>query len=182
MDKGEILVEYLDIVDEEGNYTGEVLEREEVHKKNLLHNEISIFVVNDKGEVLLEKRSPNKKQHPNKWGTVAGHVGHLESLFDAALRELEEEIGLSVSKEQLVPLLDRIIYKRETNSHFSYRYYVVCNLKEKEFILQKEEVSMVKWVPIAELIERIKKQDEMLAISEKNLKCLEELKRIMEES
>ena len=50
MDKGEILMEYLDIVDENGSYTGEFLERKEVHKKNFLHNEISIFVINEEGE------------------------------------------------------------------------------------------------------------------------------------
>ena len=173
-------MEYLDIVDENGNYTGELLERKEVHKKNLLHNEISIFVINEKGEVLLEKRSPNKKNNPNKWGLVAGHVEHLESISDAALRELEEEIGYSISKEQLHPLLDRLLLRGESNSYFSYCFYVLCNLKEEEFTLQKEEVSAVKWVPINELLDRIRNHDEMLTIKERRLKYLEELKRIME--
>lgn len=58
-------MEYIQIVDKNGNFTGEIKEREEAHHKNLLHNEISIFIINDKNEVLLEKRSPNKKYSPN---------------------------------------------------------------------------------------------------------------------
>ena len=54
-------MELLDIVDEQGNYTGETMEREKVHDLNLLHWEIGVFIINNNKEVLLQKRSPNKR-------------------------------------------------------------------------------------------------------------------------
>ncbi|MCI6265915.1 MAG: NUDIX domain-containing protein [Erysipelotrichaceae bacterium] len=155
-------MEYIQIVDKNGNFTGEIKEREEVHHKNLLHNEISIFIINDKNEVLLEKRSPNKKYSPNKWGLCGGHVSAHESLEEAALREGKEELGLEISLNKLHPFGKREFILEQTNSHFIYSYYVKSNLKENEFILQKEEVSEVKWVNIDTIIEMILSHNESL--------------------
>lgn len=155
-------MEYIQIVDKNGNFTGEIKEREEVHHKNLLHNEISIFIINDKNEVLLEKRSPNKKYSPNKWGLCGGHVSAYEGLEEAALREGKEELGLEISLNKLHPFGKREFILDQTNSYFIYSYYVKSNLKENEFILQKEEVSEVKWVNIDTIIEMILSHNESL--------------------
>ena len=92
-------MELIEIVDENGNFTGQVMDKEEAHDKNLLHNELGIFIINDKKEILLEKRSANKRFNPNKWGLCAGHVDAYETLEEAALREIKEEVGLDVSIE-----------------------------------------------------------------------------------
>ena len=63
--------EWIEIVDEEGNYTGQVIEKEEAHDKNLLHNEVAVFVLNNKYQVLLQKRNPHKRFNPNKWALCA---------------------------------------------------------------------------------------------------------------
>ena len=73
-------MEFIQIVDKNGNFTGEIMEKEEAHEKNLLHNEIAVFIINDRKQVLLQKRSPNKKFYPNKWALCAGHVDAGESL------------------------------------------------------------------------------------------------------
>ena len=65
-------MELLDIVDENGNYTGEVVERSVAQKLNLLHYEVIIIPVNDKKQILLQKRSKNKKFFPNKWTFSSG--------------------------------------------------------------------------------------------------------------
>lgn len=89
-------MELIDIVDENGNFTGEVMDKEEAHDKNLLHNGIVIFIVNDKQQVLLEKRSHKRKYNPDKWELIGGHVIAGETLEFAALREIKEEIGIDV--------------------------------------------------------------------------------------
>ena len=48
-------MEYLDIVDEYGNKTGEILDRETAHDLNKLHWEVTVYVVNKNGQLLLEK-------------------------------------------------------------------------------------------------------------------------------
>ena len=90
-------MELLDIVDEQGNFTGEVMEREKAHDLNLLHWEIAVLIVNKNREVLLQKRAATKRFNPNKWGLCAGHVDAYESLENAAIREIKEEIGIDVS-------------------------------------------------------------------------------------
>ncbi len=143
-------LEFLEIVDKNGNFTGEILERDIAHNENLLHNEISVFLVNDKSEVLLQKRSPNKKYSPNKWGLCAGHVDAYESLESAAVREIFEEVGVKI-KESDLHFLGRVLFEKNMNSHFTYLYFVRINLNFKDFVIQTEELSKVQWVPILEV-------------------------------
>ena len=169
-------MELIDIVDENGNFTGEVMDKEEAHDKNLLHNEIAVFIINDKGQVLLEKRSANKRFDPNKWALCAGHVDAGESLESAALREMKEEVGISINQNELIPFAERSISIKETNSHITYYYYVKLNLKETDFIIQEEELSEVKWFDIDKVIEMIKQKDPSTVFTEKRIKLFEMLK------
>lgn len=94
-------MELIQIVDENGNFTGQIIDKEEAHDKNLLHNEVAAFIINDKKQVLFQKRSANKRFNPNKWALCAGHVDAHESLENAILREIKEEVGLDISIDDL---------------------------------------------------------------------------------
>lgn len=48
-------MELIEIVDKNGNFTGQVMDKEEAHDKNLLHNEVGVFIINDDSKILLEK-------------------------------------------------------------------------------------------------------------------------------
>ena len=170
-------MELLDIADEYGNLTGEVMDREKVHDLNLLHWEVALFVINDKKQVLLQKRAATKRFNPNKWGLCAGHVDSGESIDASALREIEEEIGLKLSLDDLKVLEKMEIKKRESNSHIVRVYYVICN--QENFKIQKEELSEVKWFNIDEVINMIKNNDDTLILkSESWLHLIEKLKMI----
>lgn len=171
-------MELIEIVDENGNYTGQVMERKEAHEKNLLHNEIAVFFINDKKQVLLQKRSASKKSNPNKWGSCAGHVDAGESLEDAALREIKEEMGIEFYLSDLKILLEKEIKIRESNSHIVYWYYINCNLSESDFNIQEEELSEVKWFSIDEIINMIKQKDESLVFEEDRLYLFEKIKAL----
>lgn len=171
-------MELIDIVDKEGNFTGEVIDKDIAHDKNLLHNEVGCLVINNKGQVLLQKRAASKRFNPNKYALCAGHVDSGESLENAMIRELEEEIGIKVSKEELHPYLEREITIRETNSHITYFYYVISNLKEEDFVIQEEELSGVKWFDIDEVIEMLKNRDERTAWGEERIPLFEGLKKL----
>ena len=88
-------MELLDIVDEYGNKTGEVVEREKAHDLNLFHWEISVFLINDKKELLLQKRAATKRMNPNMWGSCAGHVDSGEGI---------EETAKKLQKKKLIPI------------------------------------------------------------------------------
>ena len=84
-------MELLDILDEKGNKIG-IKERDEVHKDGDWHKVAFIFVVNDKGEIILQKRSKDKGSNPNKWtASASGHLAVGDTNIQGARRELEEE-------------------------------------------------------------------------------------------
>ena len=170
-------MELLDIVDEYGKFTGEVMEREKVHDLNLLHWEIAVFIVNKNHQVLLQKRSPNKRFNPNKWGLCAGHVDSGETLEDTALREVEEEIGIKYNISDLQVLEEMEVNKRESNSHIVRYYYIYCT--ENSFNIQTEELSEVRWFDIDDVINMVKNNDDSLVIKEDRLYLLERLKDLL---
>lgn len=173
-----VRMEYIEVVDENGKHTGQIMEREKVHDLNLLHWEVAVMIVNHKGQTLLQKRSPNKRNNPNKWGVCAGHVDIGEALEQAALRELKEEVGIECNQNDLKLLAEKELRLGKNNSHFTRYYYVYCDKPELEFTLQKEELSEVKWVNIDELIEMVKNKREDLTIKEDRIYLLEKLKKI----
>jgi isopentenyldiphosphate isomerase len=87
--------ETFEIIDEEGRVIG-LASRQACHGNPfLLHRVVHILVVNEEGQILLQKRSPDKDIQPNKWDTsVGGHLQLGEDYDGAAERELREELGI----------------------------------------------------------------------------------------
>ncbi len=79
--------EYIDIFDENNNPTGEVKEKQQAHEDGNFHRTAHIWIINDKSELLLQKRSASKKTHPNFWDiSAAGHIRAGESVIDGGIR------------------------------------------------------------------------------------------------
>ena len=148
-------MELLRVVDKLGNDTNEIIEREELHNRSKLHNEVTIYIINDKGEVLLQRRSKNRRFCPNNLGVIAGHQSYREDILTCAVREAKEEVGLKIKKEDLHPLCDKYLVEEKYNNHNMYPYNVLCNLKAEDFTIQQEELSVVRWYKIEEVIRLI---------------------------
>ncbi len=88
-------MEKLEVVDDKGKVIG-LAERSELHRNpGLIHRVVHVLVFNTIGELLLQKRSLKKDVAPGKWDTsVGGHVNPGEDILQAALREMEEELGI----------------------------------------------------------------------------------------
>lgn len=94
--------ELIDILDSEGNFTGKSCLKSEAHKYGYFHATVHVWLYTKDEKILLQQRSPNKKIFPNLWDiSVAGHIAAGEQILDAALREVYEEIGLQIKKEDL---------------------------------------------------------------------------------
>jgi 16S rRNA (adenine1518-N6/adenine1519-N6)-dimethyltransferase len=91
--------EVFDVVDADDNVVSQEI-RKVVHAKGLMHRAVHIFVFNKAGELLLQKRSHLKDTMPEKWdSSAAGHVDSGEDYLTSAVRELQEELGLSAPPE-----------------------------------------------------------------------------------
>lgn len=153
-------MEYLEIVDEENNFTGKTEERDIVHAKGLWHREIAVWIMNEKGEVLLQKRSPTKKQGANNWSTsCAGHIDIGEEPKKSAIREIREELGIPVKEDDLKHLFtakNKRVLTNSFNNIFCYLYFLKVNTPIEEFTIDTEEVSEIKYIPFEEFEQLVK--------------------------
>ena len=99
--------ELLDIVGESGRPTGEVVLKSEAHRLGLWHRCFHCWICGSDpagSYLLLQRRATTKDTWPNYLDvTAAGHLAAGEETLDG-LREVEEELGLRVEPERLIPL------------------------------------------------------------------------------
>lgn len=68
----------------------------EAHQLGILHRALSVFIFNNKGELLLQQRAANKYHSPGEWtNTCCSHPRPSETTKDAAIRRLQEEMGIT---------------------------------------------------------------------------------------
>jgi isopentenyldiphosphate isomerase len=132
--------EIFDVVNERD----EVIDRQprsEVHRLGLLHRAVHVLVFNSRGEVFLQKRSMTKDREPGKWdSSTSGHVDSGEDYDVSAVRELHEEIGLTVEKTP--ERLFKIAACAETDQEFVWIYR--CRA-EGPFRLHPDEIETGGW-------------------------------------
>jgi isopentenyl-diphosphate Delta-isomerase len=87
--------EQLILVDEANRAVG-AAPKQAVHRAGLLHRAFSIFMVDDRGQVLLQQRNPRKYHSGGLWAnSCCGHPRPGERTLTAARRRLNEELGVS---------------------------------------------------------------------------------------
>lgn len=151
--------EKIDVLNEHGEFTGEIATREECYKKGLWHRAIYGFIIDKDSNVLLQKRSSNKKLWPNLWDvSFGGHVLSGEFGRQALIREAKEELGIELLDKDIKYLVGSTsinIINGVTNKLFNECYLITSKINIKDIKLQKEEVSEVKYFTKEELLKRI---------------------------
>ena len=102
---------------------------------------VHVWIMNDKKEFLIQKRSLNKKVFPGMWSQTGGGVDAGETITQGALRESKEELGIDISEDKIEFMLS---FKRKYN--FLNIMLAKINVDINDLNIQKEEVSEVKWV------------------------------------
>ena len=122
----------------------------EAHRHGLLHRAVSVYIFNDRNELLLQKRAANKYHFPRKWtNTCCTHPYPGESPLIAARRRLSEEMGIMVTlTETFTFLYQADVGNSLTENEFDHIFFGVSNQNP---IPNPAEVSDWKWVTIEEL-------------------------------
>lgn len=135
--------ELLDIYDEHMNHVG-IASRQVVHEKGYWHRTFHCWIIRRNRKTILFQRRTNRKDiYPNLFSvTASGHLMAGESAIEG-FRELEEELGIKVSSEDLAYLgsvKETLHYDSWLDRAFYHVFMYECNLPLKQYRLQPEEV------------------------------------------
>lgn len=159
-------IEFLDVVDDRGEPTGQIVSRTYAHANKVMHRTSHVWFLREreeKLEVLLQMRSYTKSSFPGQYDiSSAGHIPAGSSYRTSAVREIKEELGIDVLEAELVECMDRKViwddrfFGREFHDRqISKVFYVVKDVDEDVFRLQKEEVDHVRWMDLEECIDAV---------------------------
>lgn len=137
--------ELIDILDENGNYTGKSCLKSVAHKNGHFHPTVHIWLFTSDEKILLQKRSMTKKVFPGLWDiSVAGHVGAGEKIITSAIREVSEEIGFELQPENLIKIGTRKHMVSHKNgiqdNEFHHVFIAELTASLDKLTIQKEEV------------------------------------------
>ncbi|HOV15723.1 MAG TPA: NUDIX domain-containing protein, partial [Spirochaetota bacterium] len=144
--------EWFDIVDNEGKIIGKAPRTICHNGCKLLHPVVHIHIFNTHHKLLLQKRSKHKDIQPGLWDTsVGGHISSGEKLEVALRREANEELGINIAIEKLIPLSKYIFesdIEKELVFSFVYItddkvYFQISEIDEVKFYSKKEIQSLV---------------------------------------
>ena len=143
--------EWIDILKDDFSYQKTAL-KSEAHKYGWLHASVHIWFYTENKELLFQKRSPKKIAFPNKWDvSVAGHISAGEAPITSALREVEEEIGLIVAKNELIftgTIHEKHQHKIDfIDNEIHYIYLSKLTKSIDQLKIQKEELTDLKLIP-----------------------------------
>lgn len=146
---------YVILVDENDQELG-LMEKIEAHEKALLHRAFSVFIYNDKGELMLQQRALGKYHTPGLWtNTCCSHQIKGETNIQAGKRRLQEEMGFSTDLEETNFFIYKAPFDNGLTEH-EYDYMLVGYYNDDPKI-NPEEVNAWKWISLEDLKSDIEK-------------------------
>ena len=146
-------MELWDIYDKNRKKTGRTHERGNDMLSGDYHLVIHVWIINDKGELLIQKRQPWKEGYPNMWDcSVAGSAVLGDTSEKAAIRETKEELGIDLDMRN-----GELLFTVKFSRGFDDIWIVRQNVDINDLKLQYEEVADAKWVVESEIRELILK-------------------------
>ena len=136
-----------------------LMEKMNAHENGILHRAFSVFLFNDIGEMLLQKRAPGKYHSPNQWtNAVCSHPKIDETYLEGAQRRLNEELGITADLTEKFSFIYKAdvgqnLWEHELDHVFTGNY-------EGNFALNEEEVSEVRYISMQQLDEEMNENPE----------------------
>ncbi len=172
--------EYFDVLDENGNKTGKIKLRSEVHRDGDWHKAVHIWIINNEGDVLLQRRCPTKDSNPNMLDvSCAGHLSAGDNSLLGAIRELKEELNLDIEQHELqfIKTIKKSSKYTETfiNNEFDDLYILRTNKSIDDMKFQKEEISEIFFVSYKKFKDMVNNKQSDLLIHTEEFEILFEI-------
>lgn len=137
------------LVNEKDEQIG-LMPKMEAHEKALLHRAFSVFVFNDKNELMLQQRALSKYHSPGLWtNTCCSHQREGESNVEAGKRRLMEEMGFTTNLNDTISFIYKAPFDNGLTEH-EFDHILVGNY-EGEPNINPDEVAAWKWMTLDEV-------------------------------
>jgi len=141
--------EYVVLVNEFDEQIG-LMEKIEAHQKAVLHRAFSVFVFNEKNELMLQQRALSKYHSPGLWtNTCCSHQRDGESTIEAGIRRLQEEMGFTTGLEQKTSFIYKASFDNGLIEHEL--DHVLVGYYNDNPNINKEEVESWKWMSLEDV-------------------------------
>ena len=147
-------MEYWDVLDENGNPTGEIMKKydEKVFERGLYHLGSDLWPINSENKILIQKRSSQKRLEPNVWAMTGGSVIVGENSKQTIIRESKEELDINVNCDDL-----KLITRFKTGNVWIDTYIIKKDYDISKMKFKEDEVSEVKWASFEEIDDLVNK-------------------------
>ena len=151
-------IEYVILVDENDQEIGK-MEKQEAHEKGLLHRAFSVFVFNEKNELLLQQRALTKYHSAGLWtNTCCSHPRVGETIEQAAHRRLMEEMGFDCELSTKSSFIYKASFENGLTEHeFD---HILVGVFNGEINFNPTEVKNFKWITLDELASDLRQNNQ----------------------
>lgn len=144
------MIEYWDLYNENRELLNKTIKRGEKLQDNEYHLVTNAWIINDNNEFLITQRSENKT-HPLMWECTGGSALKGETTLDAAIREVKEELGIDLFKENAI-FIGSIKRYYPNCPDFLDVYLFKSNVLKDKIKIQDEEINDVMWATKEEIL------------------------------
>lgn len=142
------------LVDQNDNPIG-LMPKMEAHEKAVLHRAFSVFVLNNKNELMLQQRALHKYHSPGLWtNTCCSHQRDGEDNISAGTRRLQEEMGFEVPLKETFSFIYKAPFDNGLTEHEL--DHVLLGYYEGEPTINPDEVASWKWMDVEAVQQDIK--------------------------
>ena len=132
----------------------------EAHEKAMLHRAFSVFILNKKGELMLQQRAAHKYHSPLLWtNTCCSHQREGETNLEAGKRRLYEEMGFQCELKEIFSFIYKAPFDNGLTEHEL--DHVMIGEYENDPQINRDEVNSFKWMTIEAVKNDMKLQPEL---------------------
>ena len=154
-----MIEEQVILVNEKDEQIG-LMSKLEAHQKAVLHRAFSVFILNKKGELMLQQRAAHKYHSPLLWtNTCCSHQRNSESNIEAGKRRLFEEMGFVCNLKEVFSFIYKAPFDNGLTEHEL--DHVMVGEYEESPVINKDEVNNFKWMTLEAVKGDIETQPEI---------------------